>query len=56
MSTTSQKQVRVQALPMPEMAPKRSLCRLASSVPPDFWGVTNGFTAGKVRDSSFTVC
>ena len=41
---------------MPEMAPKRSLCRLASSVLPDFCGVTIGFTAGKVRDSSFTVC
>lgn len=41
---------------MPEMAPKRSLCRLASSVLPDFCGVTIGFTAGQVRDSSFTVC
>lgn len=41
---------------MPEIAPKRSLCRLLSSVFPDFCGVTNGFTAGKVSDSSFTVC
>ena len=41
---------------MPEIAPKRSLCRLLSRVFPDFCGVTNGFTAGKISESSFTAC
>lgn len=40
---------------MPEMAPKRSLCRLWSSVFP-FCGVMSGFPAGTARASSFTIC
>lgn len=40
---------------MPEMAPKRSLCRLWSSVFP-FCGVMSGFPVGTARGSSFTIC
>lgn len=40
---------------MPEMAPKRSLCRLWSRVFP-FCGVMSGFPAGTARGSSFTIC
>jgi len=38
----------------PEMAPKRSLCRLLSGAMPGFCGVTSGVAAGS--ESSFTVC
>lgn len=40
---------------MPEMAPRRSLCRLWSRVFP-FCGVMSGFPAGTARGSSFTIC
>ena len=56
LSESDQREAEQGALPMPEMAPKRSLCRLLSSAIPGFCGVTSGFAAGSRSDSSFTVC